>query len=204
MESTAPAPADDLVIAGRRAQHLAKHGATVVGISQQASVAGLSILWVFLALASAFHLTTVIWFLVTVAGAVVAFVSWIRARGRRSLLPFTVEEPERPFQVLNKAQRRAVRRQMRGQNPVKPDTVPLVQGMHLWQRQCSRAAMPTLIGMGLGIAGLAGSTIHTLGDWGAVLLVFELAVAVFITIAGFAEAHRRDRVLATTEKLATP
>lgn len=199
-----PAPADSLIIAGRRAQHLAQHGATVVGISQQAGLASLSILWVLLALVSAFHLTTVIWFLLTVAGAAVAVVSWIRARRRRTLLPFAVEEAERPFQVLDKVQRQAVKRQMRGRDPVKPVAAPLVRGMHLWQRHSSRAAMPTLIGMGLGIAGLAGSTIHTVGDWGSVLLVFELAVAVFITIAGLAEARRRNRVLAATEELPTP
>ncbi|PZF60731.1 hypothetical protein DEI81_12070 [Curtobacterium sp. MCBD17_013] len=203
MESQDLVGDDNFVIAGRRAERLAQHGATVVGISQQAGAAGLCSLWLLVTVTSASRSTTLVWFLLTVAGAGVAFTSWIRARQLHTLLPYTIEAPERPFQVLDKAQRRTIGRQIRGKETVTPVTARLVRATHLSQRRSTRAALPPLIGMGLGVAGFAGSLIRTVGGWGSALLVLELATAVAVTIAGLVEANRRNRVLAATEHLET-
>ncbi|RFA21273.1 hypothetical protein B7R24_07785 [Subtercola boreus] len=67
--------------------------------------------------------------------------------------------------------------------------------MLLWQRRSTRIVLPTLIGMGIGLIGLGGSTTRTLGGWSFALQAFELVTVLFVTILSLREARRCNRVL---------
>jgi hypothetical protein len=184
---------DALALAQRRAEHLAQHGPTVIGMSLQALFAGTSVVWALGAATFSFHGSGLVWFVLAAVGAVVSIASWLRARRRSTLLPFTIEEPERPLPVLDKAQRGAVGRQIRGRQEVTPTTAPLVGAMLVSQQRSGRAVLLSVIGTGLGLVGLAGSLRDT------ALLVFILAVVVVVTIAAILEGRTRKRVQAQVE-----
>lgn len=191
--------ADDLLIATRRAEHLEQHGATVVGPSQQAGLAGIGVVWALLTCVIAWSPTTWAWGVLAIGGAVISVATWIRDRRRRALIPFLVADPEQPFGVLTRARRRDIGRQMRGRDPVTDDTAPLVRAMLGWQRRSTRIAVPVLIGLFAGLVGMAGATLRTTGGFGVALLVFAFVVAVSVTVLGVVEARRRRRVLATID-----
>ncbi|WP_147303997.1 hypothetical protein [Subtercola boreus] len=195
MESTAPVPAKNLELAQHRAEHLVQHGATVTGLSLQAFVVGSSFLWTLLAAPSAFHPQSLVWFLLAAIGFVIAVIYWARGRRRHELLPNITADAERPFAVLTKRQRATITRQMRGKEETTPSTAPLVRAMLLWQRRSTRIVLPTLIGMGIGLIGLGGSTTRTLGGWSFALQAFELVTVLFVTILSLREARRCNRVL---------
>ncbi|WP_412148161.1 hypothetical protein [Curtobacterium flaccumfaciens] len=94
----------DLAEATRRAEYLVEHGPTVVVMSQQAGLAAMSVLWVAGTAPAAFRLTTLVWFLLAVAGTVVAVTARVRARRHRRLLPYLVETPEQPLGALTPAE----------------------------------------------------------------------------------------------------
>lgn len=197
MDSTAPV--DDLAIAQRRAENLASHGGTVVSFSQQAAAAGLSVLWAVMVATRTSSPGNLAWLLLAGAGTAICVLSWVRARLARTLLPYRVEEPERPLVVLRKKQRVEIAKQIRGQESTTPLTAPLVRGILLWQRRSTRIALPTLIGMGLGLIGLGGSTIQTGQVWSFAVFGAELAAVFIIAVVAVVEACRRHRVLTTIE-----
>ncbi|NQX25120.1 hypothetical protein [Curtobacterium sp. VKM Ac-2852] len=193
----------DLAEATRRAEYLVEHGPTVGVMSQQAGLAAMSVLWVAATAPAAFRLTTLIWFLLAVAGTVVAVTAWVRARRHRRLLPYLVETPEQPLGALTPAERKSVTRQVSGRAPVAPEAVPLVRAMLAWQRRSTRISAPTLIGTGLSLLGLGGASATTLG-WGWAFLVFIAVVAVFVTVATVIGVRRSRRVLAVLDRVGAP
>lgn len=182
---------DDLSTATRRAAHLARSGATVVGVSQQAGFAGLAVLWTFLTAIGFVRPVGVVWTVLAAIGATVAITAWVRARRSGSLLPFVVLERERPLAVLDPARRRELRRQMRRPDAVTAPYAGLIRGLVEWQRRSSRAAVPMLVGMLLGLLGLSGSIATNGGPAGWSLMIGTIAVAVFITVISRLEARRQ-------------
>lgn len=195
-------PEDNLAIAQRRAERLTEHGPTVVGISQQAGIAGLSLMWLLIAVPSALDGDSHIWFaLLAGLGSAVTLASWIIARRQHNLQVFIMDDLEDPMKALNPTQRKAIAMQLRGRVPVPLESVPLVRAMLLWQRRASRAVWPTLAGMGVGLIGLGGTLANGGFPW---LLLLEFGAVVFVTIVGVVESHRRDRVLAKVANVDTP
>ena len=193
----------DLAEATRRAEYLVEHGPTMGVMSQQAGLAAMSVLWVAATAPAAFRLTTLVWFLLAVAGTVVSVAAWVRARRHRRLLPYLVETPEQPLGALTPAERKSVTRQVSGRAPVAPEAVPLVRAMLAWQRRSTRISAPTLIGTGLSLLGLGGASATTLG-WGWAFLVFIAVVAVFVTVATVIGVRRSRRVLAEIDRAGAP
>ena len=193
----------DLAEATRRAEYLVEHGPTVGVVSQQAGLAAMSVLWVAATAPAAFRLTTLVWFLLAVAGTVVSVAAWVRARRHRRLLPYLVETSEQPLGALTPAERKSVTRQVSGRAPVAPEAVPLVRAMLAWQRRSTRISAPTLIGTGLSLLGLGGASATTLG-WGWAFLVFIAVVAVFVTVATVIGVRRSRRVLAVLDRVGAP
>ncbi|WP_434770469.1 hypothetical protein [Curtobacterium flaccumfaciens] len=193
----------DLAEATRRAEYLVEHGPTMGVMSQQAGLAAMSVLWVAATAPAAFRLTTLVWFLLAVAGTVVSVAAWVRARRHRRLLPYLVETPEQPLGALTPAERKSVTRQVSGRAPVAPEAVPLVRAMLAWQRRSTRISAPTLIGTGLSLLGLGGASATTLG-WGWAFLVFIAVVAVFVTVATVIGVRRSRRVLAVLDRVGAP
>ena len=193
----------DLAEATRRAEYLVEHGPTMGVMSQQAGLAAMSVLWVAATAPAAFRLTTLVWFLLAVAGTVVSVAAWVRARRHRRLLPYLVETPEQPLGALTPAERKSVTRQVSGRAPVAPEAVPLVRAMLAWQRRSTRISAPTLIGTGLSLLGLGGASATTLG-WGWAFLVFIAVVAVFVTVATVIGVRRSRRVLAELDRAGAP
>ncbi|WIB34081.1 hypothetical protein [Curtobacterium sp. MCSS17_005] len=193
----------DLAEATRRAEYLVEHGPTVVIMSQQAGLAAMSVLWVAATAPAAFRLTTLVWFLLAVAGTVVAVTAWVRARRHRRLLPYLVETPEQPLGALTPADRKSVTRQVSGRAPVAHEAVPLVRAMLAWQRRSTRTSVPTLIGTGLSLMGLGGASAATFG-WGWAFLVFVAVVVVFVTVATVIGVRRSRRVLAEIDRAGVP
>jgi hypothetical protein len=193
----------DLAEATRRAEYLVEHGPTVVVMSQQVGFAGLSILWAFISVPSALRIDSVIWFLFALAGAVVNVTAWVRARRHCRLLPYLVETPEQPLGALTPADRKSVTRQISGRAPVATEAVPLVWAMLAWHRRSTRTSAPTLIGTGLSLLGLGGSSATKLG-WGWGFLVFIVVVVVLVTVATVIGVRRRRRVLAEIDREGAP
>ena len=193
----------DLAEATRRAEYLVEHGPTMGVMSQQAGLAAMSVLWVAATAPAAFRLTTLVWFLLAVAGTVVSVAAWVRARRHRRLLPYLVETPEQPLGALTPAERKSVTRQVSGRAPVAPEAVPLVRAMLAWQRRSTRISAPTLIGIGLSLLGLGGASATTLG-WGWAFLVFIAVVAVFVSVATVIGVRRSRRVLAVLDRVGAP
>ncbi|WP_440227467.1 hypothetical protein [Curtobacterium flaccumfaciens] len=193
----------DLVEATRRAEYLVEHGPTVGVMSQQAGLAAMSVLWVAATAPAAFRLTTLIWFLLAVAGTVFAVTAWVRARRHRRLLPYLVETPEQPLGALTPAERKSVTRQVSGRAPVAPEAVPLVRAMLAWQRRSTRTSAPTLIGTGLSLVGLGGASAMTFG-WGWAFLAFIAVVVVFVTVTTVIGVRRSRRVLAEIDRAGAP
>lgn len=182
---------DRLITATRRADHLAAVGSTVIGISQQAALAGLSVLWTALGAVGITRPAELVWTIIAAIGAVLTVTVWIRARRTGALLPFFLSAPERPLAVLTPAQRRELRRQLRRPGTVTEPYAGLVRSMIDWQRRSSRAAVPVLVGVFLSLVGLSGSVAMTNGTAGWSLMVGLFAVAVFITVAGRLESRRQ-------------
>lgn len=185
---------DRLITATRRADRLAAVGGTVVGISQQAALAGLSVLWTALTAVGIARPTELVWTIIAAIGAVLTVTVWIRGRRTGTLLPFFLTAPERPLAVLTPTQRRELRRQLRRPGTVTEPYAALVRSMIDWQRRSTRAAVPMLVGMFLSAVGLSGSVAMTDGLAGWSLTVGLLAVAVFITVASRVESRRQLRV----------
>jgi Flp pilus assembly protein TadB len=194
----------DLAEATRRAEYLVEHGPTVVVMSQQAGIAVSSVLWVVGTAPAAFRLNALVWFLLAVAGTVVAVTAWVRARRHGRLLPYVVETPEQPLGALTPADRKSVTRQVSGRAPVTPEAVPLVRAMLAWQRRSTRMVYPTLVGLGLGLFGFAGSTLATPGPWRWLFVVLIVCTAAFVTVLSMIEKRRRERVLAEIDRAGAP
>jgi hypothetical protein len=194
----------DLAEATRRAEYLVEHGPTVVVMSQQAGLTALSVLWVAATAPAAFRLTTLVWFLLAVAGTVVAVTAWVRARRHRRLLPYLVETPEQPLGALTPADRKSVTRQVSGRAPVAPEAVPLVRALLAWQRRSTRMAIPPLVGTGLSLLALTGSTLATLGPWRWLFVVLIVCTAAFVTVLSMIEKRRRERVVAEIDRAGAP
>lgn len=194
----------DLAEATRRAEYLVEHGPTVVVMSQQAGIAVLSVLWVAGTAPAAFRLDTLVWFLLVVAGTVVAVTAWVRARRHGRLLPYLVKTPEQPLGAFTPADRKSVTRQISGRIPVAPEAVPLVRAMLAWQRRSTRMAIPTLVGMGLGLFGFAGSPLATPDPLRWLFVVLIVCTAAFVTVLSAIEKRRRERVLAELDRARVP
>ncbi|MCA5922527.1 hypothetical protein [Curtobacterium oceanosedimentum] len=194
----------DLAEATRRAEYLAEHGPTVVVMSQQAGFAGLSVVWVAATAPAAFRPDTLVWFLLAVAGAVVAVTVWVRARRRHTLVPYVVETPEQPLAALVATDRKLVGRQVGGRAPVTPDTAPLVRALLEWQRRSTRNSIPMLVGLSSSLSGLGGYSMAEFGGPRWLLLVLLGCVAALMTVLTVVEGHRRGRVLAALEREPAP
>ena len=194
----------DLAEATRRAEYLVEHGPTMGVMSQQAGLAAMSVLWVAATAPAAFRLTTLVWFLLAVAGTVVSVAAWVRARRHRRLLPYVVETPQQPLGALTPADRKSVTRQVSGQAPVPPEAVPLVRAMLAWQRLSTRMAITPLIGMGLSLLAFAGSTLATPGPWRWLFVVLIVCTAAFVTVLSMIEKRRRERVVAEIDRAGVP
>ncbi|RFA06743.1 hypothetical protein B7R21_18670 [Subtercola boreus] len=195
--------ADDLMIAQRRAEHLAQNGATVIGPSLQAAWVGLSVLFALNVAIISQDSASIFWFLLTAAGTIVSTASWIRARRRHTLLPLAVQDPERPLGVLRKKLRISIRRQIRGREATTPSTAPLVRAMLLWQRRSNRAAILTFVGLGLSLVGLAGATVRVFEGWSLARFILQMIVILTVTVIALTEARRRRRVLTSIESVKT-
>lgn len=182
---------DRLVTATRRADRLAAVGGTVIGISQQAGLAGLSVFWTALGAVGITRPAGLIWTIISAIGAVLIVTVWIRARRTGALLPFFLTAAERPLAVLTPAQRRELRRQLRRPGTVTEPYAGLVRSVIDWQRRSSSAAVPLLVGMFLTMVGLSGSIATTNGPAGWSLMVGILAVAAFITVVSRLESRRQ-------------
>ena len=201
MTTAAPAPADPALLeAQRRAERLAAHGPTVRGVSVTATLAVISVLWTLLAAAP---LLDGPWrfgpVLVAAVGAVIAVRAWVLARRRHTLQPFLMAQDERPFAALQAQQRRAVWRQVIGRAPVTAESAPLVRAFTAWQRRSSEAAVPSVLGMGFGLVGLAWALGLSEGEWW--LLVSAVVAAAFVWVATRIETHRRERALRSLGQL---
>jgi Flp pilus assembly protein TadB len=134
----------------------------------------------------------------------VAVTAWVRARRHRRLLPYLVETPEQPLGALTPADRKSVTRQVSGRAPVAPEAVPLVRALLAWQRRSTRMAIPPLIGMGLSLLALTGSTLATLGPWRWLFIVLIVCTAAFVTVLSMIEKRRRERVVAEIDRTGAP
>ncbi|MGN8048876.1 hypothetical protein ACTJKO_04240 [Curtobacterium sp. 22159] len=189
---------DDLLAATRRADRLARSGATVVGISLQACLAGLTVLWALLSSVGLGRPIGIVWTVLAGIGAVVTVVAWIRARRTGTLVPFVVAGAERPVAVLAPARRRELRRQLRRADPVSEPYAGLVRSLIGWQRRSSRAAVPVLLGTLITLLGLSGSIAMATGlGWS--LMIGTVAAAAVVTVLARVEARRWTTVLEQAE-----
>jgi Flp pilus assembly protein TadB len=58
--------------------------------------------------------------------------------------------------------------------------------------------------MGLGLLGLAGSALATLGPWRWLFVVLIVCAAAFVTVLSMIEKRRRDRILAEIDSAGAP
>ncbi len=198
-------PEDNLALAHRRAERVLEHGTTVVGLSLQAALAGMSVMWLLLAVPSSRDHPFQIWFFAIAAvGLVVTVTSWLVARRRGLLQPFGGTDLEHPFRVLNKTQQKDIGMQLRGRKAVTPESAPLVRAMLLGQQRATRVILPSMAGMALGLLAGGGKSALPFGVVWPWLLVLEVAAVVFLTVLLVLEARRRNRVLAAVEDLRIP
>lgn len=190
---------DDLTLARLRAERLLEQGPTVTGPSQQAGLAGMSLLWTLLAAASASRPSALAWVSLAAVGAVVSLSGWIRARRRHTLYPYLFADEERPLRALSPQHRKAVGRQLRGREKATPATAPLVRAMVHWQRKVSRSLRASLIGMGFGLIGVAGTSAGARGGWFSALPALVVLAALFVTVLAVVEARRWRRILSEIE-----
>jgi hypothetical protein len=198
-------PEDNLALAQRRAERVLEHGTTVVGISLQAALAGMSVMWLLQAFPSAPGDQSQIWFFsLAVLGIVITVASWLVARRRNLLQPFGGTDLEHPLRVLNDSQQKAIEMQLRGRVAVTPESAPLVRAMLLGRRRATRVILPSLAGVGLGLLASGAKLSLTLGEAWPWLLLLELGAVVSVTAMLTVEARRRKRVLAAVTELGVP
>lgn len=119
---------------------------------------------------------------VAVLGWVVAVGAWSVARRRGRLEPFL--SARSPVALLGAADRRDLRRQLRGAEVPTPRSVDLVDAITRWQRRTSAATLPSLVGLGIVL----------LGSPGPLVPAIVLATAVLVVVLAVAERRRWSRV----------
>ncbi|WP_165068703.1 hypothetical protein [Marisediminicola senii] len=90
-------------------------------------------------------------------GLGISVTSYVGARRRGRLLPFSFTPTRSSMMLLTAEERKALNRQWRRAGPVAAESAPLVAAVVAYQQSNNRAAMPVVIAMGCGLLAMAVS-----------------------------------------------